>query len=82
MSEPRRFRSSTYRDATDLEACQVTGIKRQLGIRICKLSHNLFSTLHFILASIPIMSSDLQSTLELLQTNDYTSGMAAHASDR
>lgn len=32
--------------------------------------------------SIPIMSSDLQSTLEVLQKNDYGSGMVIHTSNQ
>jgi hypothetical protein len=33
-------------------------------------------------ASVPAMSSDLQSTLELLQMNDYVSRMVIHTSDQ
>ena len=38
-------------------------------------------TLLFILASTPIMSSQLESDLELLRTNDYITCMIVHTFD-
>ena len=45
-------------------------------LKLCLLLNSQTSLI--IPASVPVMSSDLESTLEALRMNDYVSGMVVH----